>query len=131
MPLLNVPHCGQKLTLRRDCEVNVDYATTTTAGKMGVALGILTHSKSPYGHDLYAKVATGMKISYENRTAKTVIPAGTVLEITQMYIRNKGWGDDSMTFRVDELPGHKIKACRFALPLAEANKLDVDLAEME
>lgn len=131
MPLLNIPHCGQRLTLRKECTVDILYHSSQTAGKLGVALGILTQSKDPYGRDVYTHIKTGHRVSYRDRAGiKTTLPEGTELEISQMYIRNKGWGDDSITFKVLSVPGVKVKGCRIVVSLPEANKLDADLHDM-
>lgn len=126
MALLNIPHCGQKFTLTSDCKVDVDYNYLDTAKKLGKALGLVEER----GYDLYER-KTNRRIDFDDPLVATVIPAGTVLEITKLYIRNKGWFDDCVSFRVVELPGHEIKSCRFTVALAEANKLDGTLEQMK
>jgi len=59
------------------------------------------------------KLISGVKLidkrgdySWEEKVKS--LPAGTVLEVSQVYIRKNGWFDSSLTFRIIEGPGLDI-----------------------
>ncbi len=132
---LCIPHCKQKLQVLEDCTVTIGdryYA----AGNMNllIALGMY-YMEDQEGYNQYFDSATNLQLHYRNdnldQSFEVTIPKGTVLQITKMYIRNGGWDEDSITFKILECPDARFATIKgnLCIPLGDVNKMDVQLAD--
>jgi len=133
-----IPHCGQLVRVLEDCTVSIRGRYMSSGNEnLLIAVGHITEKKNEQGYNALYDTATDLNIHYRNNNVDLeydiTIPAGTVFEITKMYIRNGGWGEDAITFKVKECSDERFTSIKgnLAIPLREVNRMMVDLADEE
>ena len=134
---LNIPHCKQKMTLLADATIQIS-TTMYVGGNCNLLskLGLIV-AEDPSWHR-YTDAKTGKSVGYNSDATpnypvyEVTFPKGTVLQITQMYIRNGGWNTDCINVKIvsgtkNDIFNKKIGV--ITIDLEQIRNFDVDLHE--
>ena len=104
---LFVPVVGSKLKLLNNTDVTLKYAGQNTR---------------------FIEKMMGDELPLKNKTITLTLPAGMLLVVDRVYIRQGNGADfNSLTFKVDACEKSGIPKGRFFLSVDEVNTLDVDI----
>jgi len=130
---LCIPHCKQQLILLEDHTVDIE-ADFCSCGNMNLLVHLgFYHISVEERFTQYFDSATNLHVHYRNENTKqkhnVTIPAGTVLEISKMYIRNGGWDEDHITFKMIHWGDDTLKSLKgtILISLTEVSTFNVDL----
>lgn len=104
---LQIPHCKQLMTLTEDCTVDIPITHYVGGNlKLLTAKGFLRVEKKTNYRDKFFDLESGNEIGYFNEGGSypVTFPKGTILMITKLYIRNGGWFDDCVNFKIVSSP---------------------------